>query len=103
MAEICNQPLQPAEHNITICPQMIVPPMNYAARSLRLRIPRICVSLTGPDAAELLEKAGAVLRENTLIELRLDYLKAPLTAMPRLRRLVEIRPDAIIIATCRRT
>jgi 3-dehydroquinate dehydratase / shikimate dehydrogenase len=103
MDELCNQPLQPAERNITICPQMIVPPMNYAARSLRLRIPRICVSLTGTDAAELLDKAETVLRENTLIELRLDYLKAPLTAMPRLRRLAEMRPDAIIIATCRRT
>jgi 3-dehydroquinate dehydratase / shikimate dehydrogenase len=82
---------------------MIVSPMNYAARSLRLRIPRICVSLTDTDAAELLNKAEAVLRENTLIELRLDFLKVPLTAMSQLRRLVETRPDATIIATCRRT
>ncbi len=88
---------------ITMCPQMIVPPMNYAARSLRLRIPRICVSITGTDAAELLEKAEAVLRENALIELRLDYLKSPSSALPRLRRLMEMRPDAIVIATCRRT
>ena len=77
--------------------------MNYAARSLRLRIPRICVSLSGTDAAELLDKAEDVLRENTLIELRLDSLKAPLTAMPRIRRLVEMRPDATLIATCRCT
>ncbi len=86
-----------------MCPQMIVPPMNYAARSLRLRIPRICVSITGAEAAELLEKAETVLRENALLELRLDYLKTPLSAMPKLRRLMEMRPDAIIIATCRRT
>jgi len=77
--------------------------MNYAARSLRLRIPRICVSITGSEPAELLDKAEAVLRENTLIELRLDYLKAPLTAMSKLRRLMEMRPDAIVIATFRRT
>jgi 3-dehydroquinate dehydratase / shikimate dehydrogenase len=82
---------------------MIVSPMNYAARSLRLRIPRICVSITGTDAAELLEKAEAVLRENTLIELRLDYLKSPSSALPRLRRLMEVRPDAVVIATFRRT
>jgi len=82
---------------------MNVPSMNYAARSLRLRIPRICVSLTGTEPAELLDKAETVLRENTLIELRLDYLKAPLAAIPRLRRLMEMRPDAIVIATCRRT
>jgi 3-dehydroquinate dehydratase/shikimate dehydrogenase len=103
MYEKYNQALQPAERIITICPQMIVPPMNYAARSLRLRIPRICVSITGTEPAELIEKAEAVLRENPLLELRLDYLKAPLAVMPKLRRMMELRPDAIIIATCRRT
>jgi 3-dehydroquinate dehydratase/shikimate dehydrogenase len=77
--------------------------MNYAARSLRLRIPRICVAITSTDAAELMEKAEAVLRENPLIELRLDHLKAPQTALPRLRRLTEMRPDTVIIGTCRRT
>jgi 3-dehydroquinate dehydratase/shikimate dehydrogenase len=95
--------LQPDERIITMCPQMIVPPMNYAARSLRLRVPRICVSITGAEPAELLEKAETVLRENALLELRLDYLKTPLSALPKLRRLMEMRPDAIIIATCRRT
>jgi 3-dehydroquinate dehydratase/shikimate dehydrogenase len=59
--------------------------------------------LTGSEPAELLDKAEAVLRENPLIELRLDYLKAPLTAIPKLRRLMELRPDAILIAVCRRT
>jgi 3-dehydroquinate dehydratase/shikimate dehydrogenase len=77
--------------------------MNYSARSLRLRIPRICVSVTADDAAELMDKAEAVIRENPLVELRLDYLKAPLAAISRLRRMAEARPDAILIATCRRT
>ncbi len=77
--------------------------MNYTARSLRLRIPRICVSITADDASEMMDKAEAVLRENPLIELRLDYLKSPLGAMARLRRLTEARPDGILIATCRRT
>jgi 3-dehydroquinate dehydratase/shikimate dehydrogenase len=76
--------------------------MNYTARSLRLRIPRICVSITSDDPAEMMEKAEVVLRENSLLELRLDHLKAPLSAMSRLRRLMEARPDAILIATCRR-
>jgi 3-dehydroquinate dehydratase/shikimate dehydrogenase len=82
---------------------MTVSSMNYTARSLRLRIPRICVSITASDPAELMDKAEAILRENSLIELRLDYLKSPLAAMAMLRRLVEMRPDAIIIATCRRS
>ena len=77
--------------------------MNYSARSLRLRIPRICVSVTGEEPAELMEKAEAVLRENPLVELRLDYLKVPLGAMARLRKLAEARPDAILIGTCRRS
>jgi 3-dehydroquinate dehydratase/shikimate dehydrogenase len=76
--------------------------MNYAARSLRLRIPRICVSISATDPVELLDKAEAVVRENALIELRLDQLKTPLAALPRVRRLVEMRPNAVIIATCRR-
>ncbi len=76
--------------------------MNYAARSLRLRIPRICVAIMGTDPTELLDKAETVLRENPLIELRLDHLKTPLAALPRVRRLMEMRPDAVVIATCRR-
>ncbi len=77
--------------------------MNYAARSLRLRIPRICVAITATDSAEMMDKAEAVLRDNALLELRLDHLKSPTSALPRLRRLAEVRPDAILIATCRRT
>lgn len=77
--------------------------MNYAARSLRLRMPRLCVAITGTEATELLDKAEAVLRENALIELRLDHLKSPLAALPQLRQLMQARPDAIVIATCRRT
>jgi 3-dehydroquinate dehydratase / shikimate dehydrogenase len=97
-----NRALQPGGRIITICAQMTVPRINYSARSLRLRIPRICVSITSDDAAELMEKAEAVLRENSLVELRLDYLESPLAAMPRLRKLCEARPDAILIGTCRR-
>ena len=82
---------------------MTVPTINYSARSLRLRIPRICVSITAEEPAELMEKAEAVVRENPLVELRLDYLPAPLGAMSRLRKLAEARPDAILIGTCRRT
>jgi 3-dehydroquinate dehydratase/shikimate dehydrogenase len=103
LKEKCIQALQPDDCDITICREMTVAPMNYAARSLRLRIPRICVAITGTEASDLLEKAEAVLRENTLIELRLDYLKAPLAALPRLRRMLELRPGSTIIATCRRT
>jgi len=78
-------------------------PINYSARSLRLRIPRICVSTTAGDAAEMMEKAETVLRGNSLVELRLDHLESPLSAMTQLRKLAEARPDAILIGTCRRS
>ena len=81
---------------------MSAPNINYSARSLRLRIPRICVSIPSEDPAEMMEKAEAVLRENPLVELRLDYLPAPLGAMSRLCKLAETRPDCILIGTCRR-
>jgi 3-dehydroquinate dehydratase/shikimate dehydrogenase len=96
------QALQPALRIITICRRMTEPSMNYAARTLRLRIPRICVTIIADDAAEMMEKAELVLRENLLLELRLDYLKSPISSISKLRRLAEARPDAILIGTCRR-
>ncbi len=81
---------------------MSVAPISYAARSLRLRLPKVCVAVTGTDAAEMLDKAETLVRENPFLEFRLDYLKAPLSAIPRIKRLFEYRPDVIAIATCRR-
>lgn len=76
--------------------------VNYAARALRLRLPRVCVAITGEDAAEMVDKAEAVIRENPFIEFRLDYLKNPAAVFPRIKKLFEYRPDAIAVATCRR-
>ncbi|HWR36175.1 MAG TPA: shikimate dehydrogenase [Clostridia bacterium] len=77
-------------------------PTTYARRLLPIRLPRVCVAVTGSDINEMVEKAESLVRDNPLIEFRLDYLKNPATAYQRLRRLFEYRPDAIAIATCRR-
>ena len=69
---------------------------------MRLRLPKICVAVTGTDAATMLDKAEALVRENPFLELRLDYLKQPSTAYPRIRKFVETHTEATIIATCRR-
>jgi 3-dehydroquinate dehydratase/shikimate dehydrogenase len=74
----------------------------YQFRSLPLRLPRMCVAILGSDPAEMFDNAEAAIRDNPFCELRLDYLKTPAAALPRLRRFVEIHPEAIIIATCRR-
>ena len=47
---------------------------SYAARFLRHRLPRVCVALFADNPADLMEKVEAAANENSLLELRLDYL-----------------------------
>src|SRR3954447_26538655 len=81
---------------------MSVATVNYAARALRLRLPRVCAAITGEEPGEMVEKAETTVRENAFLEFRLDYLKNPLAFIPKLKQLYEFRPDLISIATCRR-
>lgn len=74
----------------------------YAPRPLPLRLPRVCVAVVGSDAAEMIEKAESVIRDNPLIELRLDYIRKPGLAYPRIKKLLEFHPYGVLIATCRR-
>lgn len=69
---------------------------------MRLRIPKVCVAITGTDAAEMFDKAEALARDNPFMEFRLDYLKSQSAAYPRIRKFLDTHPDAIVIATCRR-
>ena len=55
-------------------------------RSLPLQLPRVCVAVMGAEAAEMIEKAESVARENPFFEFRLDYLKDPVAALPRFKR-----------------
>jgi 3-dehydroquinate dehydratase/shikimate dehydrogenase len=54
------------------------------------------------EPAELFQKADVVVRENSFIEFRLDYLSKPLLALSKLKTFVEYHPEALIIGTCRR-
>ena len=69
---------------------------------MRARIPKVCVAVTGTDASDLIEKSEALVRDNHLLEFRLDYLKTPASAIPRLKRFLDLHPEVIGIATCRR-
>ncbi|MGH9579831.1 MAG: type I 3-dehydroquinate dehydratase, partial [Terriglobales bacterium] len=60
------------------------------------------MAITGSSAAELIEKAEAVVRDNPFIEFRLDYLKKPGTALARVKSFLEYHPEVLAIATCRR-
>jgi len=75
---------------------------NYVPRPLPLRLPRLCVAVVGASAAEMVEKAEALVRDNPFLEFRLDYLKSPGLGLPHVRRFLAAHSQVIAIATCRR-
>jgi 3-dehydroquinate dehydratase / shikimate dehydrogenase len=75
----------------------------YTPRLLPLRMPRVCVAVTGGDASEMIEKAEALVRDNPFLEFRLDYLPKPGLAIPKIKAFMESHPGTVVIATCRRT
>jgi 3-dehydroquinate dehydratase / shikimate dehydrogenase len=75
---------------------------SFVARLRPLRLPRVCVAVTGPDPTAMLEKAEALVRDNTFLEFRLDYLPRPVLALPKIKQFTEYHPHVVLIATCRR-
>ena len=75
---------------------------SYAPRLLPLRLPRVCVAVTGSDANEMADKAELLVRDNSFLEFRLDYLAKPGLALPRVKRFIESHSGTVVIATCRR-
>ena len=65
-------------------------------------MPRLCVAVIGSDANAMVEKAEALVRDNSFMEFRLDYLSKPGLALPRIKRFIESHPGTVVIATCRR-
>jgi 3-dehydroquinate dehydratase / shikimate dehydrogenase len=76
---------------------------SVAPQFLRSRIGKVCVAIIGSTAAEMLEKASAVVKETPFLEFRLDYLEKPLLALPKLKHFFTDNTAATGIATCRRT
>jgi 3-dehydroquinate dehydratase/shikimate dehydrogenase len=74
-----------------------------AAHQLRVRMSKICVSVTGPTANELLARAEQISNQNPFIELRLDTLNKPQAALAKLKAFAMANRHVTIIATCRRT
>jgi 3-dehydroquinate dehydratase/shikimate dehydrogenase len=81
---------------------MTAAPNQFVARFRPLRLPRVCVAVTGSDPAEIVEKAEALVRDNTFLEFRLDYLARPVLALGRIKQFTEYHPHVSTIATCRR-
>ena len=74
----------------------------YASRIQRFRLPRVCVAVVGEDAANILERAESLVRDNPFMEFRLDYLTNPAAGLPKLKHFLDMHPEATVIATCRR-
>ena len=60
------------------------------------------MAVIGADANEMAEKAEGLVRDNSFLEFRLDYLPKPGLALPRIKRFIESHPGTVVIATCRR-
>ena len=75
---------------------------HYGSRLAHLRLPRVCVAVFASDPTQLIEKAESVVRDNTFIELRLDYIPRPALALAKVKDFTEFHPHVTIIATCRR-
>src|SRR5271155_5675390 len=75
---------------------------SYIARLRPLRLPRVCVAVIGSDPAEMLEKAEALVRDNTFLEFRLDYLPRPALALPKIKQFAEYHSHVVALGTCRR-
>lgn len=60
------------------------------------------MAVTGSDPNEMADKAELLVRDNSFLEFRLDYLSKPGLALPRIKRLLESHLGTVAIATCRR-
>ena len=77
-------------------------PISTAARMLPLRLPRVCVALASANPSDMLSKAESLVRDNSLLEFRLDYISQPTSALPKIKHFLEVHPSAVVIGTCRR-
>jgi 3-dehydroquinate dehydratase/shikimate dehydrogenase len=73
-----------------------------APRFLPIRLPKVCLALSGDTVEDMLATGESMARDNPLLEFRLDYLKQPLAALPKIHRFLETHQYVTAIGTCRR-
>ncbi|MDE1176265.1 MAG: shikimate dehydrogenase [Edaphobacter sp.] len=79
-----------------------MPIPSATSQAVRSRIGKVCVAITGSTAAEMIERASAVVKDSPFLEFRLDYLEKPLAALPKIKSFFAENTAATGIATCRR-
>ena len=75
---------------------------SIASRLVPLRLPKVCLALASESADELVDSAESMARDNPFLEFRLDYLKQPASALPKIKRFLETHQYVTAIGTCRR-
>jgi 3-dehydroquinate dehydratase / shikimate dehydrogenase len=73
-----------------------------APRFLPMRLPKVCLALSGDTIDDMLASAESMARDNPFLEFRLDYLRQPLAALPKIHRFLETHQYVTAIGTCRR-
>ena len=73
-----------------------------ATRLLPQRLPKVCLALSGDTADDMVATAESMARDNPFLEFRLDYLKQPMAALPKIHRFLETHQYVTAIGTCRR-
>ena len=73
-----------------------------ATRLLPQRLPKVCLALSGDTADDMVATAESMARDNPFLEFRLDYLKQPLAALPKIHRFLETHQYVTAIVTFRR-
>jgi 3-dehydroquinate dehydratase/shikimate dehydrogenase len=73
-----------------------------APRFLPMHLPKVCLALSGDTVDDMLAIAESMARDNPFLEFRLDYLKQPLAALPKIHRFLETHQYVTAIGTCRR-
>ena len=73
-----------------------------APRFLPMRLPKVCLALSGDTIDDMLASAESMARDNPFLEFRLDYLKQPLAGLPKIHRFLETHQYVTAIGTCRR-
>ena len=70
--------------------------------SLRSRLTKVCVAVTGDTPAQAIERARLAIVETPFLEFRLDYFADPAAAIAPLCEFLLENPTVTAIATCRR-
>lgn len=77
--------------------------LSAAMPALPKSLPRVCVALGFPSAAQLAQAAEREYKDgNTFLEFRLDYLPEPMEGSGIISALKGSFPDVYVLATCRR-